>query len=352
VPKLAAEQLLAHCRETLAPAYLVSGDEPLLVQEASDQLRQAAREKGFVERELYHVDASLDIYAILQSANSLSLFASRKLIEIRFSSAKWPEKARDALIQYLANPSPDTLLLLVTPRWEKASLTTKWFKTLESQLQHIVIWPLPAHQFTRWVAHRLQQARLQVAPDAVALLASRVEGNLLACVQEIHKLTLLYGQEPIDLSAMAQSVADSARFDVFTLLDKATGGEARDAVRQLRGLRQEGVEAPVVLWALARELRLLLALHKAAQDGGNLEFLAKQQGVFEKRLPCVRSALRRLSAADLRRLLRLAAKADAAIKGSAALDAWALLMDIVLGLAGVKSLSPRSFHQLLAPSLI
>lgn len=343
--KIHAEQLAKHCNGQLLPVYILSGDEPLLVQEACDILRKAARAKGFSERELYHTDGGLDWQQLLQSANSLSLFAERKIIEVRSHNSKPNDAAKKALLAYSKNPSPDTLLILIFPKIERATQNTKWFKALEAVSGNVQIWPISPNAFHRWVDLRLKSEGLKANSDAVSILASKVEGNLLACAQEIQKLKLLNNDGIIDGHTMANAVVDSARFDVFTLVDRATGGDPQAAVRTLQGLREEGTEATIILWALAREIRALNALLFTKQQGGNLEVVARQQGIFDKRLPLVRQALNRLKAGQLRLLLRQCALADRAIKGATKQNIWSLLNDITLMLAGVRALSARALQQ-------
>ncbi|WP_053979914.1 DNA polymerase III subunit delta [Marinagarivorans algicola] len=345
MPKINADQLANHCHGTLLPVYIISGDEPLLVQEACDILRQHARAQGFNERELYHTDSSLDWQQLLQSANSMSLFAERKIIEVRSHNSKPNEAGKNALLEYSKNPSPDTLLLLVFPKIERATQNTKWFKAIDAIAGNVQIWPVGAKAFHRWVELRLKSEGLKATADAIGILASKVEGNLLACVQEIQKLKLLNNDGIIDGQTLANAVVDSARYDIFTLVDRATSGDARAAVRTLQGLREEGTEATIILWALAREIRALNALFFVNQQGGNFNSIARTHGIFDKRLPLVRQALGRLKAGQLRLLLRQCALADRAIKGASKQNIWSLLNDITLMLAGVRALSARSLQQ-------
>jgi DNA polymerase-3 subunit delta len=342
MPRLNVDQLSAHCAGRLLPIYIISGDEPLLLQEACDTLRQAARQQGYTERELYHADGNLDWQQLLQNANSLSLFADRKIIEVRNPTGKLSDAAKQALLAYSANPNPDTLLLLIFPKIDRTTQNTKWYKALDAVAMSIQIWPIGPQFFQRWIDLRLKTEGLRANSDAVAVLALKVEGNLLACMQEIQKLKLLNIDGIIDGQTMANAVVDSARFDVFTLVDRATGGDARAALRTLQGLREDGTEAPVILWALAREIRALNALLFAKQQGGKVDNIARQYGIFDKRLSLVQQALTRLKPSHLRLLLRMCALTDRAIKGASSQNPWLLLTDITLLLAGVRAFSTQS----------
>ncbi len=339
--KVRPEQLPAKLKQSLAPVYLVFGDEALLTQEASDEVRKAARDQGYTERELYHVDNSFEWGELLASANSLSLFAERKIIELRIGNGKPGKEGSKALIEYLSNPPEDTVLLIITPKLDGNTQKTKWFKAIDTAGVLVQVWPVDAQQLPRWIGQRLSQAGLSADSQAIDVLASRVEGNLLAAAQEIEKLKLLTTGNSIDAEQMAAAVANSARYDVFGLVDKCLNGDANSAIHTLHGLKAEGTDATVVLWALAREVRAMAAIAEAVDLGQNFSWAAKQNGVWEKRQPQVKAALSRLRLAQLQLLLRKANGIDKAIKGMRRASPWDELMDMVLNLCGTFSLSPQ-----------
>jgi DNA polymerase-3 subunit delta len=339
MPKLRPEQLGAALAKQLAPIYLVSGDEPLLIQESCDQIRAAARKNGFSERELYHVETSFDWNQLLSAANSLSLFAEKKILEVRMPSGKPGDKGGKVLQEYAQSPAPDNLLLIITEKIDGATQKSKWFKAIEDAGQHIQVWPVTPAQLPRWIGVRLQQAGLSADSDAIDLLASRVEGNLLAAAQEIEKLKLLTTDKRISYELMASVVADSARYDIFGLTDKALHGDARAAVRTLHGLKTEGTEPINILWAVTREIRALVQISQAVAQGKHFDWAAKQSGVWDKRQPLMQAALRRLKPAQLQQLLRKANGIDKAVKGMRNAEPWDELLDLILNVAGVQSLN-------------
>lgn len=336
--KLRPDQLDGALRKQLAPVYLVCGEEPLLIQEACDSIRQAARKAGFSEHERYHGDAGFDWDQLLTSVNSLSLFADRKLIEVRIDSGKTGDKGAKALSTFCDHTNDDTLLLLIIPG--KPDQRSKWLKQIDKIGAIIQVWPINGPQLPRWIEQRLGQAGLQADRAAIDLLASKVEGNLLAAVQEIEKLKLLADGPRISIETVAAAVSDSARYDVFGLIDKALAGDSRSAVKTLQGLRGEGSETTVVLWALAREIRTLCQIAQSTQQGQSFDWACKNNGVWDKRKPAVQQALRRLQLAQLQLMLRKANAIDKAIKGMRDADPWDELMDLTLNLSGVTSLSP------------
>ncbi|MCL6416714.1 DNA polymerase III subunit delta [Aestuariirhabdus sp. Z084] len=335
--KLRAEQLASHLKKGLAPLYLVSGDEPLLQQECCDAIRHAARDQGISERELMHAEAGFDWSELYESANSLSLFSDRKLIELRIPNGKPGDKGSKALVAYAEQASSDNSLLVVLPKLDASAQRSKWFKSLEKTGVWIQLWPVDGSALPGWIQQRLAAAGMSSTPGAVQMLADRVEGNLLAAQQEIEKLKLLATEQHIDEETVNNAVSDSARYDIFSLVDSCLGGDAVHSARMLAGLRGEGSEPTVIIWALTRELRSLATMARLLHQGQPMEQLLKGQRVWDKRKPFVRRALQRLSERDLRNLLSHAARIDRCIKGLEQANLWDELSALSLRIAGLRT---------------
>lgn len=338
--KLAPAQLGKHLQGPLAPVYVVCGDEHLLCQEATDAIRSATRAQGYSERQVFNADAGFDWGQLIEAGASLSLFAERRLLELRIPSGKPGDKGAAALLHYLARPAEDTVLLINLPKLDGSTQKTKWAKALidGAAVQFVQIWPVDAAQLPQWIRQRLGQAGLAADPMALDLIAARVEGNLLAAAQEIEKLKLLTEAGQVTVETVQAAVADSARFDVFGLIDATLNGEAAHALRMLDGLRGEGVEAPVILWALARELRLLASLAWQYAQGVPLEraFSQARPPVWDRRRPLVSKALQRHPASRWNALLLDAQTLDEQIKGQAPGDPWRSLATLCLQLGGQR----------------
>lgn len=341
------EQLNKLLKQSLSRVYLIAGDEPLLVQECCIAIRRAAKQADFIERELFHTDSGFQWPQLLESANSLSLFAQRKLIEVRLHNLKIGTIGSKTLQSYCAAPTDDNLLMLIAPKLDRGAQNSAWYKAIDAIGTIVTVWPISEKQLPRWLDQRMQKAGLRADSRALEILASKIEGNLLAAVQEIEKLKLLTSDGVIDGELMASAVVDSARYNVFGLVDKALSGNARGAATTLNGLKTEGTEATLILWALTREVRTLITLKHAQQQGQALEQAARRQGVFDSRLALIRGALQRLSPRLLQALLKECAQADRAIKGMALSDPWNLLLDIVLVLSGTRTLAGRTLSALL-----
>ena len=347
--KIRAEQLQSHLSKELLPVYVISGDEPLLAQESADAVRLAARNKGFSGREVFHGEGKFDWSQLHNEANALSLFAEKKIIEIRISNGKPGDKGSKALCELCANPSPDNLLLVILPKLERSAQNSKWVKALEAVGAHIQVWPVTGDQLPRWIKQRLLESNITANQQAVEILAERVEGNLLAAVQEIEKLKLLAIEGKVDAIMMSSVVADSARYNLFEFVDKVLAGDAQSAARSLRGLHSEGTDAIPLLWAITRELRILIKASEQISRGENRDWALKNARVWEKRLPLFRTAIQRCSAAHLRMLLYQAGAIDRGIKGMRKADIWDELTTLVLSLAGSQTLKPSNVKLLIAP---
>lgn len=334
--KVRAEQLAAQLKrqQQALPVYLVTGDEPLLCGECIDAIRAHLRQLGFNEREVMHVDASFSWDALLESANALSLFAERKLIEIRLGSHKLNRSASDLLQRYLADPAPDNALLICCDRLDRNSKQSAWFKKVEQVGMAVEVWPVEPEQLPQWLGQRAAGLGMELDQEALQLLADRIEGNLLAARQELDKLALLYAGQRIGAEQVIQAVSDSARFDIFALTDAALQRQAPRCQHILQALRQEGNDATFVLWALTRDIRMLHTLSRGIASGQAWDSLCQRQRIWGKRKQLVRSACQRLDGTVLEELLQQAAAVDLAIKGQRPDDPWLLLSQITLRLAG------------------
>lgn len=331
--KLRPDQLTRHAGEPLRPLYIVHGDEILLQQEAADTLRQAARKQGFSERELHHAERGADWNELLASANNLSLFGDRKLLEIRFSG-KPDATAAAALEKYAADPSPDTLLLLLLPKLDGTAQKAKWFVACENAGASVMLPQIDAHTMPDWLRGRLQQAGLRGDAETFALLLERVEGNLLAAQQEVEKLRLLSNGGEITVDIVRQAVGDSARYNVYDMADCALAGDAEKAARMLAGLRAEGESESSLLWAIGKDARTLAALREGVDAGQPLNVLLQQNGVWQKRQPLFQRALQRTSSAAARDLVGEILAVDRAIKGQSDESAWDVLLRLTMAVAG------------------
>jgi len=316
--KLNPDSLGRQLAERLLPVYLICGDEPLLAGEAADAVRAAARAAGFTEREVHFMDRGGDWDAVRSSVSTLSLFAARRSIEVRLPSGKPGVTGGRALVGIIESLQEDTLLLILTGRLDRDAQAAEWVRAAETRGAWVSVWPITAERLAPWLASRCRQLGLTADADALALLAERTQGNLLAAKQELDKLRLLLADRHITLQAVLASAADSARFDVAELREALASGAAARAVRILGGLRAEGVELPLALWAVVRALRELSESSDAAGGSGR----------------GVRGARTR----SVRRLTERALRADAMAKGRIAGDAWDELMLLAVDACGRPAL--------------
>ncbi|MDM1696443.1 DNA polymerase III subunit delta [Thiopseudomonas alkaliphila] len=332
--QLKTDKLSQQLQQKLLPVYWVSGDELLLCQEACDKIRATCRQQGFDERQVLNADRSFDWGLLYEAGASLSLFAQKRLIELRLSSSKPGDKGAKALQEYLARPPVDTVLLINSPRFDSATLKTKWAKALlDSQdCALLQVQPIARHGLSAWIQQRLSQQGFSADLDALELIVTRVEGNLLAAVQEIEKLKLLTDETHLSLAVIQAAIADSSRYDVFSLTDAALAGDIARTVRIINGLRHEGTEIPLLLWAVARDLRQLAQASQKAQQLGIDAALRHVWPAPRKTL--FAQALKRLTPKDLAPLFLLAQQIDEQGKGQAPGDAWSTLTEVLLKLAG------------------
>ena len=333
IVKLRLDGLEKRLAGTLAPVWFVTGDEPLLVNEATDAIRRAARAQGFDTRDLFVAERGFDWNRLAEAGQSLSLFSEKRIIDLRLPTGKPGDKGGRAIAELCAQPNDDTLLLVTAPKLDKGGMSTKWVKALDAAGVVLQIWPLEARELPGWIHSRCVDAGLEPDREAVLHLARRTEGNLLAAQQEIDKLALLAPSRAVTVEDVEAAVADSARYNVFKLADEALAGRTDRALRMLGGLRREGVAATLVLWALGRELRQLAAMAEQVAAGAGVPRVLSQFRVWQKREGLFGAALSRVDCQLAYALVVLTERADRAAKGQSGEDPWQLLLRITAALA-------------------
>lgn len=313
--KLTTNSLAAHLSEHLLPVYLISGDEPLLVAEAADAVRARARAAGFSERDTYFLERSTDWNEVAAAANNLSLFAERRIIEIRLASAKPGVAGGAALLKLAQLKDKDLLVLVIAPRLDRDAQGASWVKGIESAGAWVQIWPVGEPDLVAWLQARCRRLHLKCDAEALEVLAERTEGNLLAAHQELEKLRILFPETPVTATEVLASVADSARYDVAQLGEAALAGDAARALHVLAGLRAEGVEAPLVLWAVNKAVRDLWHAQHAAGGGA-------APRTWQRQAQALAQGLRRVRGVAFGRIALRAERADRMIKGRLAGSAW------------------------------
>jgi DNA polymerase-3 subunit delta len=312
--KLTPDSLLEHLEQTLVLAYLVSGDDPLLTGEAADAIRARARAAGFSERDVHFMDRGADWNDVRAATGNLSLFASRRLVEIRLPSGKPGATGNAALAELLGRRDPDTLFLILTPRLDRDAQAAEWVRAVETRGAWVPVWPVEPERLVAWLRARCRRMKLEVTDEALQLLAERTEGNLLAANQELEKLRLLAPGGRANAETVLESVADSARFDVFQLGEAVLAGDAARALRILAGLRAEGVEATLVLWSLTKAIRDIW--------GGLAAPAGFKPRAWQRHAAALDKAIRRAPRLSFGALPLRATRADRMVKGRLTGNAW------------------------------
>lgn len=334
--RLRSDQLDGVLKKGLMPVYLITGDEPLQLGEVADAIRKKAREQGFDNREVVSVETGFEWNQLAFISDSFSIFGDKKIIDLRLPSASPGTDGSKALVKYCERLPEDTLLLITAGKIDSKSSKSRWVEALDKKGVIVQVWPLEGNDLINWIQQRLLQRGLVTQPEGLRLLASRVEGNLLAAAQEIEKLYVLYGSGTVSTQQLQDVVADNSRYDVFKLMDTILSANVKRVLKVFYGLRSEGVAMPIILWALTRDARLLIKIKLALKQGQSKDMALKNNQVWDKRKLLVNNALERLKLADLDHLLVLCALADRQTKGQQAGDAWETVLKICLIFASVK----------------
>src|SRR5262245_9264720 len=335
--RIPAEHLARTLEKGLAPAWLIAGDETLLTGEAADAVRAKARAQGYTGRELVVTDRSFDWSEVSAASRTQSLFAERRILEVRMPTPRPGKEGGSVLAALAADTGPDNLVLVVTTRPERETWASAWFKAFEKHGAVVLPQPVEIGRLPQWITGRGERLRLRFEKGAAELLAERVEGNLLAAQQEIEKLALLQKDGAVSIDAVQAAVANSARYDVFQLAEAALQGDAPRSLRILEGLRAAGAEPPLVLWALCRDLRALADVRPGVRK-------RVYGAAAERHAELVERAAQRIGRRPIEPWFEAAARIDRQVKGQAPGEAWTTLTGLVASLSGASlpPATPRS----------
>ena len=323
--KISTRQLEGQLRKGLAPLYVVHGPEALLALEAADRIRESARRDGAAEREIFFAEPGADWSRFGASAANLSLFATRRLMELRIPTGKPGTEGSKAIEAYCARLPDDAVTLVSLPQLDWQQQKTKWYEALERNGVMVEARAVTRDELPEWLAERLARQGQKAGVETLEWLADRVEGNLLAARQEVEKLALLLPQGEISLAAIRDAVTDVSRFERDTLIDAIHAGDGARIARVVDSLEAEGEPLPLLLWTLTEELRYMMAL---AANQRPRRFLPPE------RLAALQKTARRHDAGSFDRELLRAHRIDRMIKGVETGDAWDSIVDLALGLAG------------------
>ncbi|MDX1380251.1 MAG: DNA polymerase III subunit delta [Xanthomonadales bacterium] len=324
------ERLAARLEGPLAPVFLIAGKEALLVEEARDQVLEAARREGFTERDVLEASGRFDWAQLAEAGSAPSLFAQRRVLDLRIPTGRPGQDGAKALTRWAESPDPDTLLLITSGDWDGSISKAKWVSTLDKAGVVVGIWPVEPDKLPGWLAARMRSRGLQPDQEAVELMCERLEGNLLAAAQEVDRLRLLFGEGPVSAEQVEAAVSDSARFDAFRLLECTLQGQRGDALRVAAGLRATDTPLPMVLGAVHADLLKLHALVRAREQGVPESTAFQRLRIWPRIQGRYRAALARLRRRQVEEAIKLLSETDLQIKGRAAGEPWHTLERTVL----------------------
>jgi DNA polymerase-3 subunit delta len=341
--RISSEQLASQLARELRPLYTVFGDEPLLALEAGDRIRAKARAEGYDEREVLTADAGFKWVQLAMAASSQSLFASRKLLDMRIPSGKPGVEGSEALQSFCAALPADTVTLIYLPDIDWRAQKAGWFEALDHAGITVEAKAVPRRALPQWLAGRLKAQGQDADAEALAFIADRVEGNLMAAFQEVQKLALLFPPGPIGFEQVREAVLDVARYDVFNLGIAMIEGDAVRLARMLEGLKGEGAAPPMALWALSDEIRAIGRVLTGSESGRPLSTLWREAKVWgAPHQAAMQQNVGRFSKTQVTQGLRHAAAIDRMVKGLAKGDVWDELLQLALRFSRKRAAAART----------
>jgi len=326
--------------QNLSPVYLLSSDEPLLLRDWLDETRKSMKQQGFEDIQTYSADTGFDWNELLYEADTPSLFADKKCRIVRIPNGKPGQKGAKAIQALGENSPPDTVFILVLPRLDRSIKNSAWFKRVQQVGELVELKSIYLNQLPDWIMQRAKHKSLSIDAQSAAFLAERTEGNLLAADQELEKLSIRFsGQDQLSFEIIEQSVAQSARYNNFVLVDACLAGKTRRALRVLNSLAAEGYVTNSLLWALQSTLEKLTGLKRAQMSGQLGQQQWQRLGIWSSQQGLYQRALSRIELDQMERLLQSCATLDRIGKGqqdAAYVDAdWLQIKSLVCEFCGV-----------------
>lgn len=334
--RLTQAQLDNHLKQGLQAIYVLVGDEPLSQRECLDAIRAAAHIQGYDERTRLTVERHFNWQQIESFGQSISLFASHRLLELNIPNGKPGVEGSKALQTLAVKGLPDATVIIILPTLERDAKNSAWFSALETQAQVITLNEIDASNLPKWIANRLAQQGQHTSPQTLEFLTHQVEGNMLAANQEVQKLGLLYPQGELSEATVREAVLNVSRYDAFQLGEAVLAGDTERTIRILQGLQDEGENAVAVMNPLMWVLRPLVRIKQAEIRGENLASAMTNARIYGDKQALVKRALARLSLRQLEAALQKLADIDKTAKGVMLGDAWLEISRLCFGLAKLK----------------
>jgi DNA polymerase III subunit delta len=331
--RVSSEDLARHLKQKLSRLYAIHGPETLLALEAVDAIRSAARAAGYSERETYTMETGFDSSTLLNGSRNKSLFAERKIVELRIPTGKPGVEGAKTIEKYCAALSDDVLTLVSLPKLDRATMASAWFATLESCGVMVSANEVTRAELPTWLQARLVSQEQRADRDALQFLVDRVEGNLVAAQQELRKLALLFPQGALTFDMVKDAVLDVARYDIFGLSEAMLSGNVTRFVRTLEGLRSEGEAPPLILWSLTEDVRAMLKIKIGQSQGKPIAQLLRDARVWGPRQGLIERCVKRLTQSAVEAALTHAAQCDRIIKGVRRGDLWDELLTLGMRVA-------------------
>lgn len=326
--KIRAEQLTSHL-QPLEQCYWIAGDEPLIRERCLARIKRAAKQQGMT-RFVFHVQEPFDWSAVTNKLNAHSLFADKQLIELKLYQPNLDKNGQKALTEFVASSNDKSTLVITSERISPQTMQRQWFKAIEQNSLLVQVWPLNKQQQVQWLNKQLQNAGLWTDQNIVEWWVEQTEGNLLAAQQVVEKLKLILDEGGyVDDQTIAQACASDSRYDVFALNNALLDADRDQALKILTSLQHKGFEPSLVLWAVARELRMLYAVMVEIRQNKAMDSVLKQFKIFKQRQAKVQSTIKRLSMQQLQTYISIAAQIDQTVKGQRAGNSWLQLTDLI-----------------------
>lgn len=300
------------------PVVLIYGPNRGLVSERIETLLKNTRGKSADDFTVVTLEGDAlasDPGKLSDEARTIGLFGDKRILHVRAGSRSFVE----GLKPLLADPAAETLIAIEAGDLAKNAPLRSACEAAKS-CAVIPCYDDDARTIGALIDSSVLRAGLAIDRDAKEALVSLVGSDRLATRAEIEKLIFYAGDtKKITLADVRAVVADASGLALDDLLDAASAGDARAALRAFAQARESGTSPASIINAAIRHLAQLHKMSLQIESGEDTETVIKRNRVFWRRVDDHKRALRRLGSRSIESALASFGDAELESRRSSAL---------------------------------
>lgn len=322
---LTREQLREQLRRReIAPVYVLYGAETYLRDVAAKTIADLSFGKEDFRDfndDVFSLNTPDNIKNALAAADQLPMMAQRRVVkitEVRVTASANKDTLKedqfDALASYLANPSPNSVVIVVA---DELNRSRRVGKLLSEKSVSVEFTPLEDAELVKWANSKLDELGSQMDDRTIRHLIGTIGPDVRRLTIEIGKLsTAALPDKVINIDLVDSLVANVREIPNFDLTDNLVAGNKAKALKILSKILNDGAEPLMLLGLLSYNYRRLLMVKDMMERGVDRSEVSRVMKLRYNDQEAFLAAARRASLDQLKKAVVALAETDLAIKTS------------------------------------